>query len=52
MPKGSVPRRESIKAKKNSAKKQGGLSVSEFASAEPVVIKKRRKSRSDDEANF
>ena len=52
MPKGSVPRRESKKAKKNSAKKQGGLSVSEFASAEPEVIKKRRKSRNDDEANF
>ena len=53
MPKGSVPRRESKKAKKNSAKKQVGLSVSEFASVEPEVIKKRRKPRRDEEiSNF
>ena len=49
MPKGSVPRRESKKSKKNSAKKPIGLSAAEFVSVEPEVIKKRRKSRRDEE---
>ena len=48
MPKGSVPKREAKKPKKNS--KKIAVATGEFTSADVEVVKKRRKPRDDEES--
>ena len=47
MPKGSVPKREAKKPKKNS--KKVALTAAEFASPDVQVVKRRRKPRDEEE---